>query len=354
MTTTKRQRTYVQVVIDESGSMDSIRRDTVKALNGYIQAIKDSTKDQEVFVRVTTFGGPYSGPTKEILRLSPVSALTEIKEDAYHPTGGTPLFDAVGEAFTYLEGLPDAKDADVSFLLLTVTDGGENQSVNFTGQKIQRKIEELQKTDRWTFAFLVPPGGARQLSYLGVHQGNVKEWEATRQGVERQTVATQTAIGSYFTSRSAGVRASQTFYTDLSKVTKADLKQLDDVTNEIELWEVKEDTAVVRPFVESKLKGKPMLKGSAFYQLMKTEKKVQDDKKLMLVEKKTKKVLFGDKVRSFLGLPDTGTVKVEPGNHGDFDVFVQSKSVNRKLPRGTKVIYYEKIGVPFTEGPSAR
>jgi hypothetical protein len=160
-------------------------------------------------------------------------------------------------------------------------------------------------------------------------------------------------MGTYFTGRSMGVTSTQTFYTDLSKVSKADLKELDDITSNVKLWEVK-DEAVIREFVESKLKGSPMLKGSAFYQLMKAEKNVQDYKKIALVEKKTKKVLFGDKVRSFLGLPQYGDVKVEPGNHGDFDVFVQSTSTNRKLPRGTKVLYYEAIGVPYTEGPSAR
>jgi hypothetical protein len=74
---------------------------------------------------------------------------------------------------------------------------------------------------------------------------------------------------------------------------------------------------------------------------------VQDYKKIALREKTTGKVLFGDEVRGFLNLPAHGDVKVEPGNFGDYDVFVQSTSTNRILPRGTKVLYYPAIGTAF-------
>lgn len=343
----------MQFVLDESGSMARIRGETIKALNEYLETIRESTKGQDVFIRVTTFGGPYVGPTKELMPMTAIEKVKPVDPNSYNPSGGTPLFDAVGEATEHLSGLFDAGKENVAFLLITVTDGGENQSVKFTGKKIQTAIEKNQKTDRWTYAFLCPPGGARELTRFGIHPGNVKEWEATTKGVTESSIATRSAMGTYFTGRSMGVTSTQTFYTDLSKVSKADLKELDDITSNVKLWEVK-DEAIIREFVESKLKGSPMLKGSAFYQLMKTEKNVQDYKKIALVEKKTKKVLFGDKVRSFLGLPQYGDVKVEPGNHGDFDVFVQSTSTNRKLPRGSKVLYYEAIGVPYTEGPSAR
>ena len=34
-------------------------------------------------------------------------------------------------------------------------------------------------------------------------------------------------------------------------------------------------------------------------------------------------------------------VKVTPGDHGMFNIYVQSTSVNRKLVGGTKVLYYK-------------
>jgi hypothetical protein len=46
-----------------------------------------------------------------------------------------------------------------------------------------------------------------------------------------------------------------------------------------------------------------------------------------------------------IGLPANADAKVEPGNHANYDIFVQSTSVNRKLPRGTKLIVVDHIVV---------
>jgi hypothetical protein len=81
---------------------------------------------------------------------------------------------------------------------------------------------------------------------------------------------------------------------------------------------------------------------------------VHDYKQIIIRDKKTGAVYSGAEARNLLGLPHNGNVKIIPGNHGAYDVFVQSTSVNRKLPVGTQVIYWSKVGQAFTEGPSAR
>jgi hypothetical protein len=42
-----------------------------------------------------------------------------------------------------------------------------------------------------------------------------------------------------------------------------------------------------------------------------------------------------------------------PKQLGDFDVFVQSTSVNRKLKKNTQVLYWPDVGTAYKEGPSA-
>ena len=34
-----------------------------------------------------------------------------------------------------------------------------------------------------------------------------------------------------------------------------------------------------------------------------------------------------------------------PGDHGNFDVFIQSTSTNRNLVAGTEVMYWENVGL---------
>lgn len=44
--------------------------------------------------------------------------------------------------------------------------------------------------------------------------------------------------------------------------------------------------------------------------------------------------------RALVGLPTDGVTysKVNPGNHANYDIFVKSNSVNRKLVRGTTLL----------------
>ena len=57
-----------------------------------------------------------------------------------------------------------------------------------------------------------------------------------------------------------------------------------------------------------------------------------------------------------LGLPEVASAnaRVHPGDHGNYDIFIQSESTNRLLPAGTGVIYWEKQGVPFTQADIER
>lgn len=102
----------------------------------------------------------------------------------------------------------------------------------------------------------------------------------------------------------------------------------------------------IREFIETKT-GKPMLKGSAFYQLTKKEPKVQDHKRIGIRVKKTGEVFVGDAARQMLGLPRYGTVCLVPDDLGDFDVFIQSISVNRKIDGETQIMLWVGAGTPY-------
>jgi len=149
--------------------------------------------------------------------------------------------------------------------------------------------------------------------------------------------AVSTGISSYYTNRSSGQRSVKDFFvTDLSKVAPMTVqKTLEDIRNKVNIWTVPHECEI-RIFCEEKSK-QTYKKGNAFYQLMKTET-VQSYKQIILIEKGKDAVYAGEDARKILGLP-AGNVKVKPGNHANWDIFVQSTSVNRKLVRGTSVVY---------------
>ena len=95
------------------------------------------------------------------------------------------------------------------------------------------------------------------------------------------------------------------------------------------------------------------LKGAAFYQLSKTESKVSYTKQVLVRERVTGKIFAGKEARAMIGLPSDRNARLHPGDHKNYDLFIQSESVNRKLVGGSGVIYWKEVGVPFTDADLA-
>lgn len=100
------------------------------------------------------------------------------------------------------------------------------------------------------------------------------------------------------------------------------------------MWDVPADTPIA-PFVEGKL-NRPYRLGEAFYQLT-VPVKVQATKQVVLQDRKTRQLFAGKQARTLLGLPEA-EVRVAPDQHPDYDIFIQSTSVNRKLLAGQKIV----------------
>lgn len=243
----------------------------------------------------------------------------------------TALVDGCMDLLCSMESLDDGKRSNVFVVL---TDGQDNASRRYRRNQLSEKIKQLTATDRWTFVFMGPPGSTQTFVDLGVPRGNIKEWEATSVGVQKVAAAASYATNNYYIARSTGfTNTKNIFETDLSKVTSADLAACRDVSHLVKGWTVDRECDI-KSFVEGH--GYPFFLGATFYQLTKPET-IQATKQIMIAEKGSKKIYSGDEARKLLKLPNY-EVKVKPGNHAYFDIFVQSTSINRKLVRGTRVI----------------
>jgi hypothetical protein len=361
-TLAQQYKTHVLISLDHSASMRGIAKQAARDYNSQIATIKQNAIDLSQNVVVSLVNCGY-GRTREVRTEfvnASITGLASIPEYNYETDGsGTPLYDSVGELIDIAKKSPDFADPNTSFLVLVVTDGEENSSRKWSAKLLANEIKTLQNTDRWTFAFRTPKGYARQLvNALGLYDGNVQEWETTARGMEQSTTITTTSLGSYFTARSEGKTATRSFYADLHNVSLDEVKaQLVDISAQVTSWLVQTEAegSNIREFVEHKL-GDKMLKGGAFYKLVggkKTADKVQQTKLIMIRDKNTKVIYSGQAARDMLGLPKYGDAKLRPGDLGKWEVFVQSTSVNRKLPVGTEVLYWPQVGVHFKEGISA-
>lgn len=335
-------KNYIGISRDHSGSMNGIAAPAMRDYNSKIQVIKEATlaNGQDTIVSVVEA----DGVVRRVVSNSNVTALKPIT--TYRCGGMTPLYDSVGDLIEQFEATPDASDPNVSFLVMAITDGHENASRKWTGRKLADKIRALTMTDRWTFVFRVPRGYGSQLANsLGLPEGNILEWDQTNRGVEVAAKQDAEAFTAYFGGRSTGMTSTKKFYADLSNVSSTDVAAaLVDISKDVVILPVgaNDNGQQIRPFIEKRL-NKPMKKGAAFYQLNKTEPVVQDYKKIVIRDKKTQSIYEGLAARQMLGLPRYGNIRLAPGNHGNFDIFIQSTSVNRKLTSGTSLIYWETV-----------
>lgn len=350
-------KTYIGFSRDHSGSMRHIAHAAMNDYNAQIALIKAAAikENQDTIVSVVTIGDGHAARVGVETVNSNVQTLQPLATYAAD-AGGTPLIASVFKLIELMENVPDANDPNVSFLVMVTTDGQETVNRGL-GRQLAAKIRTLQATDRWTFVFRVPKNGARELATLGISNVNVFEWDATSvKGVQVSTQANVEAFTEYFTQRSTGMKATSKFYANLEDVSFDDLqKTLVDISNDVQFIDVGNNDAgtLIRPFVEAKL-NEPMVRGGAFYQLVKIEPKVQANKRIAIRDKTTGTVFAGDAARNMLALPLYGTVRLAPDDLGAYDVFIQSTSVNRKLDANTQLLYWPAVGQNFKEGPSAR
>jgi Mg-chelatase subunit ChlD len=140
------------IILDESGSMESIKKTIIQGFNEIVQTVKGIEKEfpeQEHFISLVTFNGLGH---KLLHFIDPANKLEQIDEKRYQPSASTPLFDAMGFGIVKLKQVLEGKN-NFNVLVTILTDGEENASLEYTGATIKRLIEEL-KLNNWTFTYI--------------------------------------------------------------------------------------------------------------------------------------------------------------------------------------------------------
>jgi Mg-chelatase subunit ChlD len=147
-----RHKVFNLIILDESGSMQSIKRATIQGFNEVVQTIRGVEQqfpEQEHFISLVTFNGL---GIKTRLALQPVASLEEIDGTKFRPDASTPLFDALGYCLTSLRNATGHLD-NYNVLVTILTDGEENASAEYSGAAIKGMIDELSLKN-WTFTYI--------------------------------------------------------------------------------------------------------------------------------------------------------------------------------------------------------
>jgi len=148
----KKHQVHNLIILDESGSMDSIKEMIISGFNELVQTIKGIEKEypeQEHFISLVTFNGL---GRKVIHFTEPAAMLESIDSSKYQPNYSTPLYDAMGDSITSLKQAL-GKRTNCSVLVTILTDGEENASKEYSGAAIKKLVEEMKQLG-WTFTYI--------------------------------------------------------------------------------------------------------------------------------------------------------------------------------------------------------
>ncbi len=176
---------YNVIILDESGSMSSIYRETLTSINevlGGIRKDQEEHPEQKNYVTIVTFEGNGIKGIKTRRDRVPIESIKDFSEADYRPGGCTPLYDAMGKTLNELEGLVHEDDR---VLATVITDGMENSSEEYSGKTIKALVDRLREKG-WTLAYIGANQDAVEVA-KDLHIDNALDFDADEDGMVRMS-----------------------------------------------------------------------------------------------------------------------------------------------------------------------
>jgi hypothetical protein len=166
-------KTIVSLLLDETGSMDSVRDRTISGFNEYVAILK--TNEFPTTLRMMTFNTEGFNVPYEWEGINSVDDLTA---QSYCPRAMTNLYDAIAKLVHDTEDRVKKMSPRPEVICTIMTDGLENSSTEYTRAAIFKLITDKEK-EGWVFVYL----GANQDAWvagesIGIHRRNSANYQA--------------------------------------------------------------------------------------------------------------------------------------------------------------------------------
>ena len=147
----KNNTTELVFILDRSGSMYGLERDTIGGFNSMIE--KQKAQDGECYVSTVLFDD-VSEVLHDRVRLCDVPMMTDRD---YTVRGCTALIDAIGGAIHHIGNIHKyarPEDVPAHTMFVITTDGQENASHRYKADEVKRMIERQKERFGWEFLFI--------------------------------------------------------------------------------------------------------------------------------------------------------------------------------------------------------
>ncbi len=147
----KKGLTELVFILDRSGSMEGLEKDTIGGFNAMIE--KQRKAESEALVSTVLF----DNESKVIHDRVDVKEIRPLTGEEYFVGGGTALIDAIGGAIHHIGNVHKyAREEDVPehTLFVITTDGMENASHRYSSEQVHGMIARQKEKYGWEFLFL--------------------------------------------------------------------------------------------------------------------------------------------------------------------------------------------------------
>lgn len=184
--------TRIAVILDRSGSMQVVRDATIEGFNEFVKGQKAEPGDATL--KLVQFNTDY----EEVFD-KPIQKAHKLSRESFQPIGGTALLDAQGrtidELGKELAALPE-HERPSKVIVVTITDGEENSSLNYTRAQVAEMIEHQREVYGWDFVFL----GANQdavkvAATMNIPVYSAMSYSASNLGTQNMMAAVSNYVG---------------------------------------------------------------------------------------------------------------------------------------------------------------
>lgn len=169
--------TEILAVLDISGSMATIAAD---AIGGFNTFLKDQQAiEGEARLTVVLFDDQY----QVLYAATPLAEAQPLTAQTFVPRGGTALMDAIGRTLQVEGARIEAEGWAEKVIVCITTDGGENQSKEFTAPMV-RELVTAAEAKGWVFVFLAANQDAfATAKFYGMSGAHAQNFAATGAGM---------------------------------------------------------------------------------------------------------------------------------------------------------------------------
>lgn len=211
----KKNLTELVFILDRSGSMAGLEKDTIGGFNSMIA--RQKAAEGEALVLTVLF----SNESKVIHDRIDVRRVEPLTERQYVACGCTTLLDAIGGAIHHIGNVHKyarEEDRPEHTLFVITTDGMENASRHYSSDRVKQMIERQKSRYGWEFLFLgANIDAAREAARFGIRPDRAVNYRCDRAG----TALNYEVIGDAVCS----VRACEPLTADWKRRIEADRRE---------------------------------------------------------------------------------------------------------------------------------